>query len=141
MKKNIILFTILLWVATSCSYDYRLKNLNHRELTYEELPDSVRTLLYSSMGDIILNGLLFVNPSDTSVYRYEVVFYKIAPWVPAYCKLTDTNKNISYRIEKEVGQHMIIDSNTHNLYVPNNKDSYSINEWIFKETFTEYELK
>ena len=102
MKKNIILFTILLWVATSCSYDYRLKNLNHRELTYEELPDSVRTLLYSSMGDIILNGLLFVNPSDTSVYRYEVVFYKIAPWVPAYCKLTDTNKNISYRIEKEL---------------------------------------
>lgn len=133
---------------TSCSYDYRLSSLKHRELTYSELPDSVRTLLFTMAGNMrdkellfFNHGLLFVNPSDSSVYRFEMVSYKLAPWITAYRQLIDTENDIIYRIDNEEdGPPYIVDSNTKNIYVP--RGYYSIiDEGIYKTKYIEYELK
>ena len=72
-----LLVACLLLGLTSCSYDYRLTKLNHRELTYQELPDSVKTLIWSSIGDIRYNDLLFVNPSDSSAY---MITFLVSLW-------------------------------------------------------------
>ena len=143
-----LLFIILILCITSCSYDYRLSNLKHKELAYKELPDSVKTLLYSVAGDTIdnralyiNNGLLLVHPSDSSVYRFEVVCYKLAPWIPAYCKLIDTEKNIIYRIDNEDdGPPYIVDSNTKKIFIPHGYYSI-IDEGIYNTKYTEYELR
>ena len=142
---------------TSCSidfgYDYRLSSLKKCELKYQDLPDDVRTILYSSaVGMEERNRLLFVNPADSSRYH----------------KLIDTDKNIVYRIEQGVPEPYIIDSKTNKLYIPSDyillsriniaydsikklkgDDSVSVvervvaaaNERIYNSVFTEYELK
>ena len=146
-----LLFILLILGITSCSfdnsYDYKLSSLKHRELIYKELPDSVRTLLHSVVGDTIdnellfmNNGLLFTNPSDSSLYRYEVVFYKLAPWIPAYSKLIDTDKNIVYKMDiNEDGPPYIIDSNSNKIVIPHGYYSI-IDEGIYNVRYTEYEL-
>lgn len=144
---KVFLFLAIAFI-TSCSYDYRLSSLKHRELTYKELPDSVRSLLYYVAGDTIDNellflnhGLLFVNPSDSSVYRFEVISYKLAPWIPAYCQLIDNDNNIIYRMDNEEdGPPYIVDSNTRKLFVPHGYYSI-IDEGIINVKYIEYELK
>lgn len=145
MKK--LLFILLILFIMSCSSDYRLSSIKHRELSYEELPDSVRTLLYQVAGDTIdreslysNHGLLFVNPSDSSVYRFKVVSYKLAPWIPAYRQLIDTENDIIYRIDNEDdGPPYIVDSNTKNIFVP--CGYYSIvDKGIFNTKYKEYNM-
>ena len=169
MLMKYIFYILFILGITSCSYDYRLSSLNHRKLTYKELPDSVRMLLYSAaLGVIEDNQLLFVNPSDSSVYHYEVVWsIFVSSWVD-YCKLIDTDRNIIYRIEQGEPSPYIIDSNANKLYIPSDYifltrislaydsikkqkdiDSADVaesivvaaNKEIYNAIFTEYELK
>ena len=150
MKK--LLFVLLILAMTSCSfdsgYDYKLSSLKHRELSYKELPDRVRQLLYSFVDDTINeemlftnNGLLFTNPSDSSIFRLEVVCYKLAPWIPAYSKIIDTKKNIVYKMDNnEDGPPYIIDSYSNKIIIPHGY--YSIlDEGIFNVGYMEYDLK
>lgn len=158
---------------TSCSidfgYDYRLSSLKKCELKYQDLPDDVRTILYSSaVGMEERNRLLFVNPADSSRYQFKIVESAfVSSWI-AYYKLIDTDKNIVYRIEQGVPEPYIIDSKTNKLYIPSDyillsriniaydsikklkgDDSVSVvervvaaaNERIYNSVFTEYELK
>lgn len=173
MMKRYMYYIFVMLSITSCSfdsnYDYRLSSLNHKELAYKELPDSVRALLYSAaVGHIKRNNLLFVNPSDSSIYHFKVVeSIFVSSWT-AYCKLIDTDKNIIYRIERGVPLPYIIDSNTNKLYIPTDYiilsriniafDSIrkqrgicsadiaesiviAANDKIYNALFTEYELK
>ena len=111
---------------TSCSldfgYDYKIKRLPHKELSYEELPDSVRSFLYTeSSSHMIIDEILFVDSIDSSIYHLESV--EMGPWTDYY-KLIDINKEITYRIEYSYYHPYIIWKNK--LYIPYIPDRFEI---------------
>ena len=103
LKQAIILIVLVLTsivILKSC--DYRLWMLKCRELTYYELPDSVKSVLYVAAfkdpayltidhDTIISDDLLLANLADTSVYYLKSFNLMIAPWI-YYRKLIDKKK-------------------------------------------------
>lgn len=149
MKKYLILI-VLAFVCSSCNYN--IKKLPHKSVSYDELPDSVKSVLFARaftksaftttiVDDTIItiNGvyesLLPVNPTDTSIYCLENI--EFGPWT-IYSKLIDKKKNVSYRIPREEPEPFIIYGKK--LYIPNEYNILS-GEGIYETMYTEYELK
>ncbi len=148
LKQVIILIVLVLTsivILKSC--DYRLWMLKCRELTYYELPDSVKSVLYVAAfkdpayltidhDTIISDDLLLANLADTSVYYLKSFNLMIAPWI-YYRKLIDKKKNIIYRFSVGTSYPFIIFKER--LYIPT--ESSPRKEEIYKTMYTEYELK
>ena len=138
-----LLFILLILGITSCSfdnsYDYKINRLPHKELSYDELPKEVNDYLsLITQCDTDIYYLAFVNPADSSRFRIKVVeSLFVSTWI-AYYKLLDTDKNITYRIERGVPSPYIIYDNK--LYIPNEFMVLSIGD-VDQIKYKEYELK
>lgn len=130
------------------SCDYRLWMLKSRKITYYELPDSVKSVLYAAASKtpayisiindatIITDDLLLGNPADTSVYYLKSFNIIITPWI-YYDKLIDKKKNITYRIPVGPPHPLLIFKER--LYIPTEHTPWR--EDLYKTMYTEYELK
>ena len=137
------LFILLILGIASCSfdnnYDYKINRLPHKELSYDELPKEVNDYLsLITRCDTDINHLAFVNPVDSSRFRIKVVKSLFASSWIEYYKLIDTDKNITYRIERGVPSPYIIFDNK--LYIPNEFMALFIGD-VEQVKYDEYELK
>ena len=141
----IVLIAILVVCLKTC--DTRLWMLKSRKITYNELPDSVKSVLYAAAfkdpayltidnDTIIQDYMLLGNPADTSVYYLKTFNFKIAPWI-YYCKLINKKKNIIYRMPVKLSGPLLVFKDR--LYIPVENDPSK--EDIYKTMYTEYELK
>ena len=136
--KNIGILIIVLLLCFSCkSYDYKLSNLEHKTLTFDELPFEVKKYLANRPKSEDYNMLLFVDLADTTNYIEETVGTLTGPWVD-YEKVIDKRKDISYRINQGVPPPYIIFRNK--LYIPDRYDILCGNS-IVEAIYTEYQLK
>lgn len=153
IKKEYILILVSLLALVSCSepYDYRVTDLENSIVEYSELPLEVKDLLnhsdqYMCVAAKEYDGnyhcSLYCLNSDKE-YEIEVIHPKFGPkaWVN-YEILTDKNKQISYRLDKEMPSPYIIFQNI--LYVANEYNFIRKNqnlETINNLSFTCYSLK
>ena len=142
MKRYIVSIFVLLDIL-GCSfdegYDYKIKQLQHKVLSYNELPEEVHEyLLFVAHCDTSINDLAFVNPADSSRFCFKIVKSKlVSSWI-AYYKLIDSYKNIIYRIEQGEPSPYIVYNNK--LYIPDKFNVLFIGD-VDKAKYTEYELK
>jgi hypothetical protein len=135
-----IIFIILTIISSSCNFnEYKVTSLEHKELNFIELPYEVKNYLTNPkdrIGDSY-KILVILSLSDSANYSVETVGTFIGPWIN-YHKLTDKQKNISYRINRGVPSPCILFNNK--LYIA---DRYSIlgRESAFEAKYTEYQLK
>lgn len=148
MKKIIVIllsFALIFFIIHSC--DYRLWMLKSRKMTYDELPDSVKSVLYAAAfkelaymnidnDTIISDDLLLGTPSDTSIYYLKSSNLMVAPWI-YYSKLIDKKKKLVYRIAVGTPRPLVIFKER--LYIPDEYQPWK--EKIFTTIYTEYELK
>lgn len=150
MKKIFVLilsFILICIIFSSC--DYRLWMLKSRKITYYELPDSVKSVLYAAAfkepaymtiendnDTIISDDLLLVTPSDTSIYYLKSFNLMVAPWI-YYRKLIDKKKSLVYKLTGETSGPLIIFKER--LYIP--IKYYPWKDEIFETMYTEYEMK
>ena len=142
MKKYIFYILVISSIA-SCSrdlgYDYKIKQLQHKDLSYNELPKEVHDYLsLITQCDTSLSDLAFVNPADSSRFRFMVVkSIFVDSWI-AYYKLIDIDMNIIYRIEQgEPSPYIIYDNK---LYIPDRFNTLYMGD-VDQARYTEYELK
>ena len=120
-------------------YDYTIKQLQHKELSYNELPKEVHEYLsFVAHCDTSIYDLAFVNPADSSRFCFKRVLSKLVSSWYDYYKLIDSDKNIIYRIEQGEPSPYIIYNNK--LYVPDKFNVLFIGD-IDQAKYTEYELK
>lgn len=141
--KKYIFYILVISSIVSCSrglgYDYKIKQLQHKDLSYNELPKEVHDYLsLITRCDTSLSDLAFVNPVDSSRFRFMVVkSIFVDSWI-AYYKLIDIDKNIIYRIEQgEPSPYIIFDNK---LYIPDRFNTLYIGD-VDQARYTEYELK
>ena len=148
MKKIIVIllfFALIFFVIHSC--DYRLWMLKSRQMTYYELPDSVKSVLYAAAfkepaymnvdnDTIYSDELLLGTPSDTSIYYLKSFNLMLAPWI-YYSKLIDKKKKLVYRISVGTPRPLVIFKER--LYIPVEYEPWK--DEIFTTIYTEYELK
>lgn len=141
MKYFYYLFVILSIVCCSFDYryDYKIKQLQHQDLSYNELPKEVNDYLsFIAQCDTYIYDLAFVNPADSSRFRFKVIkSVLVDSWI-AYYKIIDTDKNLVYRIEQGVPSPYIIFNNK--LYVTDKFNVLYIGD-VDQTKYTEYELK
>lgn len=95
-----MLVTLLLIIG--CSFDCRIKNLNHRQLNYSELPKEVKERLAEAFEADFSGETLFVNKEDSTRYCVEDVWNSfVHSWLD-YVRVIDKKKNKYYRIEQGV---------------------------------------
>ena len=138
-----LFYIVLVLSITNCAvdydYDYNIKELAHKELTYDELPKNVSTaFLAASIGETKKDRLLFGDIKDSSVYHLEEVEIKNGPWI-AYFRLIDMNKQIKYRIDYSQPFPYIVNNNM--LYIPNKADIFYSDRKIKLLKYMEYKLK
>jgi len=140
--KKYIFYILVISSITSCSwdfgYDYKIKQLQHKDLSYNELPKEVHDYLsWITQCDTSICDLAFVNPADSSRFHFMVVkSIFVDSWI-AYYKLIDTDKNIIYRIEQgEPSPYIIFDNK---LYIPDRFNTLYIGD-VDQVKYTEYEL-
>lgn len=138
--KYLYFLTLLCVVSCSFRYDYKIEELQHKSLSYSELPECVRTVLsVASLCNTSAKDLLFVNPTDSLYFRFEIIKTITGPWID-YCKLTDIDKGIAYRIRYNSPLPCIIYKKQKKMYIP---ERYNIFSGSNYETcmYTEYEMK
>ena len=120
-------------------YDYKIQQLQHKVLSYDELPEELNEyLLFVAHRDTSIYDLAFVNPADSSRFCFKRVKSKLVSSWYAYYKLIDSDKNIIYRIEQGEPSPYIIYNNK--LYVPDKFNILFIGD-VDQAKYTEYELK
>ncbi len=127
------------FLTASCvgsDYDYRISLMSCEELTYNQLPRGVQESLSMYPLDSLFEkgGMLLINKNDSNRYKCESVL--TGPWTD-YHKIIDTQKNITYRIERLIPHPYIIYKEK--LYIA---DKYNYLSMYLRETiFSEYKLK
>ena len=135
--RNLVIILVAV-VLCSCGFnEYKISNLEKRNLNFEELPLEVKNFLSNRPKCKDSGMILFLELSDTTNFSLETVNTLIGPWVN-YEKLIDKQKNIYYKITQEVPYPYIIFRNK--LYIP---DKYDIlcGGSVFEAIYTEYQLK
>ena len=158
------LYILLLMTLVGCSYDYdyELDNLSNKQISFKELPDSVKTYIIKNNVADYSNDLLVVNPKERLDYRFvEVVckyidVYTLNKYIKSYttCKyistryggryvdsyrLVDLKNNLIYRIQLSHTHPYIIFHNR--LYIITDRDSIYDASDYYKAKYMEYQLK
>ena len=89
------MFIVLaLFLFVSCSYDCKITNLKHRNLTYHSLPESVKNGLNDAFEANFRGCILTICKEDSTRYNEEHVWnFFVHSWLE-YVKVTDQKKNI-----------------------------------------------
>ncbi len=150
MKKNTILFTItILLLGCYSSYDYRITKLEKQSFKYDELPDEIKFFIgnpseYKSIKSEYNNSTSIFCLDESC--NYSVRSKETGPWID-YSILTDNNKKITYRVEREIPTPYIIFQNKlyfmteYNLLRSIKNEEVIFDERIYTTSFTCYELK
>lgn len=101
MKKYIIVLVTLLLII-GCSFDCRIKNLDHRQLNYSELPEEVKDCLAEAFEANFSGEALFVNKEDSTRYCVEDIWNCLVHSWLDYVRVVDKKKNKNYRIEQDM---------------------------------------
>jgi hypothetical protein len=137
MKYTLLIVVFFLVGCIGSDYDYRISFMFHKNLSYEELPVKIQNCLSDrNISDSLYeagDGFLLID-EEVGRYKFESVF--TGPWVD-YDKIIDTQKNITYRVERTVPLPFIIYKEK--LYVA---DQYNYRTLHLREaTYSEYKLK
>lgn len=145
MKNTILLGMVFLLSLQSCQEGINIKRLEHRELTFQQLPKTIQEVLKDPSDfkeeedwNMSIKSLIVIN--SINKYSESIINYPFGPksWIKGML-LTDISTNKKYQIDREDNPHPYI-IYSGKLYIPKEYNIFTGDTW-YTSKYTEYILK